>query len=50
MPKEPTEEMIAAGAHVLSEWLNDRAPIGEHIYREPAKAAFLKMREIEGAR
>jgi hypothetical protein len=38
-----SEEMIAAGAHALSEWLNDNAPIGEHIYRHPAKSCFEAM-------
>ena len=39
----PTKEMLDAGEHVLSERLNDNAPIGAHIYREPAKAAYLAM-------
>lgn len=39
----PTEAMIAKGAHVLSEWLDDAAPLNERRYREPAKAAFVAM-------
>ena len=46
MQIEITEEMIAKGAHVLSEWLNDNAPIGENRYREPARAAFEAMAKL----
>lgn len=38
-----TEAMIAAGAHVLSEWLCDKAPLYEHTYYRPAEAAFKAM-------
>lgn len=38
-----TEEMIAKGAHVLSEWLDDMAPLNERRYRDPAKACFEAM-------
>jgi hypothetical protein len=38
-----SEKAIAAGAHVLSEWYNDNAPIGESRYREPAKQVFEAM-------
>lgn len=34
---DPSEEEIAYGAHVLSEWLDDAAPLHERRYREPAK-------------
>jgi len=37
---DPTEEEIAYGAHVLSEWLDDAAPLNERRYREPAKAVL----------
>lgn len=37
---DPSEEEIAYGAHVLSEWLDDAAPLYEHRYREPAKAVL----------
>lgn len=40
---EISEEMLNAGQHVLSEWLNDSAPIGEARYRAPAKACFEAM-------
>lgn len=32
--------------HLLSEWLNDNAPIGENRYREPAKAAIKEIQEF----
>ena len=35
---EPREDVLAHATHILSEWLNDRAPIGEGRYREPARA------------
>lgn len=38
-----TDKAIAAGAHILSEWYNDNAPIGEERYREPAKQVFEAM-------
>lgn len=38
-----TNEMLDKGEYVLSEWLNDNAPIGQARYREPAKAAFKEM-------
>ena len=47
---EMTEEMIALGAHVLSEWLNDNAPIGEAMYRVPAKEVFQEMLRIASTR
>ena len=34
---EPTPEVLDYATHVLSEWLNDHAPIGEQRYREPAR-------------
>lgn len=37
---DPSEEEIAYGAHVLSEWLDDAAPLNERRYREPAKAVL----------
>ena len=43
VPVEPTEEMIARGAHVNSEWLNDNAPLGERMYRDPAKSVYKAM-------
>ena len=33
--------------HVLSEWLNDNAPIGEEHYRKPAIAVIEKVREFD---
>jgi ribosome modulation factor len=42
--KDPTEAMIAAGAHALSEWIDDEAPLHEQRYRNPAKAAWAAMR------
>lgn len=35
---EPSEEALAHATYILSEWLNDSAPIGEGRYREPARA------------
>lgn len=35
---EPDEEAIAQGAHILSEWLDDAAPMNERRYRAPARA------------
>ncbi len=51
--REPSEEMLDAGEHINSELLNNNAPIGQAIYREPAKAVFREMidvlrREIAG--
>lgn len=43
---EISEQMIAAGAHTLSEWLNDEAPIGEQRFRDPAKSCFEAMHKI----
>lgn len=31
---------IAYAAHILSEWLDDAAPLHEHRYREPGKAVL----------
>jgi len=36
-PTLPTEDEIA---HVLSEWLNDDAPLGEAAYLHPARAVL----------
>jgi hypothetical protein len=38
-----TDKMLDQGQHVNSEWLNDSAPIGEAMYRAPAKAVFTAM-------
>lgn len=35
---EPDEDRLQYATHILSEWLNDRAPLGEQRYREPARA------------
>jgi len=43
VPIEATKEMIDTGQHVNSEWLNDSAPLGEGIYRDPAKAVYENM-------
>jgi hypothetical protein len=43
MSEELTEAAISAGAHVLSEWYNDNAPLGEERYREPAIAVFMAI-------
>ena len=45
---EPTEAMVNAGAHVLSEWLDDMAPLNERRYREPARSAFKAMLAAKG--
>ena len=37
---DPSEAMIAHGAHILSEWLDDAAPLHERRYRDPAKAVL----------
>lgn len=46
VPREPTAEMAAQGAHCNSEWLNDGAPIGESRYREPAIAVWRSMLRV----
>jgi hypothetical protein len=38
-----TEAQIAEGVHVLSEWLNDNAPLGEHRYLDALKGAVEAM-------
>lgn len=43
VPVEPTEEMITAGAHANSEWLDDAAPLNERRYRDPAKSVYRDM-------
>lgn len=43
VPVEPTEEMLKAGGHVNSEWLNDNAPIGESRYAMPMKSVYQTM-------
>jgi hypothetical protein len=40
---EMSDKMFDAGQHANSEWLNDNAPIGEAVYRAPAKAVFTAM-------
>ena len=47
---KPTKAMLAKGAHALSEWLNDNAPIGESRYLEPARSAWKAMRAAEPER
>lgn len=42
-PLEPTPRMLDKAEHVLSEWLNDNAPIGQSRYREPGLAAYRAM-------
>lgn len=37
---EPAEEAVDRAAHILSEWLDDAAPLHEQRYREPAKAVL----------
>lgn len=37
---EPSEEDVAYAAHVLSEWLDDAAPLHERRYREPGRAVL----------
>lgn len=43
VPEEPSEVMANKGAHVNSEWLNDKAPLGEARYRGPAVAVYREM-------
>lgn len=43
VPVEATPEMIAAGAHTNSEWLDDAAPLNERRYRDPAKSVYRDM-------
>lgn len=48
---DPTEEEIDRAAHILSEWLDDAAPMHERRYRDPAKsvlkyAAFVLARKL----
>jgi len=50
---DPSEEDIAYGAHVLSEWLDNAAPLNEHRYRDPAKAllkyaAYMLAKQLLG--
>lgn len=42
-PVEPTPEMVKAGGHVNSEWLNDGAPIGETRYCLPMPNVYRAM-------
>lgn len=44
LPKRPIKTLEDRVTHLLSEWLNDNAPIGEERYREPAKAV---IKEVE---
>lgn len=46
---EPSKEMADKGMHVLSEWLNDNAPIGEGRYRAPAIAVYKAMATVKEA-
>ncbi len=43
VPIEPTPEMIRAGGHSNSEWLNDTAPIGEARYAVPVPSIWAAM-------
>jgi hypothetical protein len=47
---EPTKAMVDIGAHALSEWLDDEAPLHERKYRDPAIAAYKQMRAIDPGR
>lgn len=44
LPKRPIKTLEDRVTHLLSEWLNNNAPIGEERYREPAKAV---IKEVE---
>lgn len=44
---EPSDDILDHATYILSEWLNDSAPIGERRYREPAKA-LLKFASLFG--
>lgn len=44
-PAEPTEAQLAEGAHVLSEWMNDKAPLGEGMYLTALREALIAMRK-----
>jgi hypothetical protein len=46
-----TEKQKKIGAHVLSEWLDDAAPVNERRYLDPAEACFKAMlaAEVEDA-
>lgn len=39
LPK-PDDALIAHATYILSEWLNDSAPLGEGLYRSPAEAVL----------
>jgi hypothetical protein len=41
-----TDAQKDIGAHVLSEWLDDEAPLHERRYRDPAEACFKAMLEV----
>lgn len=43
---EPTQDMLDAGQHVLSEWLDDEAPLRERRYRDPARAVWKAMQAV----
>lgn len=43
VPIEPTPEMIKAGGHSNSEWLNNSAPIGEVLYAQPVPSVYAAM-------
>lgn len=40
MDWEPSHEEIDNAAHILSEWLDDSAPMHERQYRAPARAVL----------
>lgn len=43
VPLVPTQEMLKAGGHANSEWLNDDAPIGELRYTMPMNSVWEAM-------
>ena len=45
---EPPAAVLDHATYILSEWLNDGAPIGERRYREPARA-LLKFASLAAA-
>lgn len=44
--KTQIKELEDLVTHLLSEWLNDNAPLGEERYRQPAKAAIAEVQKF----
>lgn len=43
VPVEASQDMVKAGGHSNSEWLNDNAPLREHLYAMPMRSVWAAM-------